>query len=124
MKKIILLLLFGFVLISCKKEVKNQEIKKAPEEEIIQKKIDVVEEVKVKPVLIFTVQIGAFKNEKKSFSGATKYREGNLNKYRLGGFLSYAEAKMFKKKIKMEYPDAFIQALKNGEPISIQQALK
>ena len=78
------------------------------------------------PVLIFTVQIAALKNQSKDFEyidGIKVYYENDLTKYRLGNFETYQEAREFRTQILNEYNDAFIQALKNEQPISILEAL-
>ena len=55
--------------------------------------------------IVYSVQIGAFTNFKaKLFSDdlahLKEFREGGLNKYALGNFISYAEAKVFKRRLK------------------------
>ena len=78
------------------------------------------------PVLIFTVQIAALKNQSEDFEnidGIKVYYENDLTKYRLGNFETYQEAREFRTQILNEYNDAFIQALKNEQPISILEAL-
>ncbi|MDG1226674.1 MAG: SPOR domain-containing protein [Polaribacter sp.] len=78
------------------------------------------------PVLIFTVQIAALKNQSEDLEyidGIKVYHENDLTKYRLGNFETYQEAREFKSQILNEYNDAFIQELKNEQPISILEAL-
>jgi hypothetical protein len=78
------------------------------------------------PVLIFTVQIAALKNQNEDLEyidGIKAYYENGLTKYRLGNFETYQEAREFRSQILNEYNDAFIQALENENPISIQEAL-
>ena len=78
------------------------------------------------PVLIFTVQIAALKNQSEDLEyidGIKVYHENDLTKYRLGNFETYKEAREFRSQILNEYKDAFIQALKNEQPISILEAL-
>jgi hypothetical protein len=51
------------------------------------------------------------------------FYEGNLIKYRLGQFATYEEVRAYRTSILTRYSGAFVQALKNGEPINIQKAL-
>ncbi|WP_369049466.1 SPOR domain-containing protein [Tenacibaculum sp. UWU-22] len=79
------------------------------------------------PELIFTVQIAALKNANKKLaeiSDIQLYNEGGLTKYRLGKFATYKEAKTYRKTLLKTYSDAFVQAVKDGNAISIKEALK
>ena len=128
---LILVLLFVF---SCgKKEVKSEiEEIKAPAAEIpVDKdkkevKLEEQEEQEEISTLIFTVQIAALKNQNEDLENIDEikvYYENDLIKYRLGNFESYQEAREFKSQIINKYNDAFIQALKNDQPIFILEAL-
>ena len=130
MKKISALIIIFFLVLSCgNKEVKKEskEFKEPVLEETIVKKDEVSEEI-IKEVntLVFTVQIAALKKNNTTLINVhdvKKYDENSLTKYRLGSFLTYKEARSFRKSILKLYPDAFIQALKNDKPISIKEAL-
>jgi len=128
---LILVLLFVF---SCgKKEVKSEiEEIKAPAAEIpVDKdkkevKLEEQEEQEEISTLIFTVQIAALKNQNEDLENIDEikvYYENDLIKYRLGNFETYQEAKQFRSQILNKYNDAFIQALKNDQPIFILEAL-
>lgn len=128
MKKCLVLLIFCLIVVSCgKKEVK----KDVPIEEI-PVKVDTVKEKTVNealeyPKIVFTVQIAALKNENFTFRNIESiqvFEEDYLTKYRLGQFKTYQEARKYRASIIKKYPDAFIQALKNNNPISIREAIK
>ena len=72
------------------------------------------------------IQIAALKNQNEDLEyidGIKAYYENGLTKYRLGNFETYQEAREFRSQILNEYNDAFIQALKNDQPIFILEAL-
>lgn len=79
------------------------------------------------PTLVFTVQIGANKKESPVYSSIDNVQvsqENGMFKYRLGSFKTYQEAKLFRKTIVHKFPGAFVQAVKNKQAISIQEAIK
>ncbi len=125
MKKV--LLVFGILglFISCNKEEKKEKEDKPAV--IVQDTIkELTKEKPKQPSLIFTVQVGAFKKSNSSLAKLPNVQitnESNLNKYRLGTFLNYEDARKFRRQSLAKYPDAFVQALKNGKPISITKAL-
>lgn len=129
-KSSILILVLLFVFSCGKKEVKSEvEEIKAPEVEVTidkdDKEIKLEEQEKIS-TLIFTVQIAALKNQNEDLENIDEikvYYENDLIKYRLGNFESYQEAREFRSQILNEYNDAFIQALKNDQPIFILEAL-
>jgi 3-isopropylmalate dehydratase small subunit len=129
-KSSILILVLLFVFSCGKKEVKSEvEEIKAPEVEVTidkdDKEIKLEEQEKIS-TLIFTVQIAALKNQNEDLENIDEikvYYENDLIKYRLGNFESYEEAREFRSQILNEYNDAFIQALKNDQPIFILEAL-
>lgn len=131
MKKISILTLTLLLVFSCgKKDVKSgsEQINESEVEVPVNEadgltSPELEEEI---PVLIFTVQIAALKNQSEDFEyidGIKVYYENDLTKYRLGNFETYQEAREFRTQILNEYNDAFIQALKNEQPISILEAL-
>jgi 3-isopropylmalate dehydratase small subunit len=128
-KSSILILVLLFVFSCGKKEVKSEiEEIKAPEVEIPvdkdKKEIKLEEQDEIS-TLIFTVQIAALKNQNEDLENIDEikvYYENDLIKYRLGNFESYQEAREFRSQILNEYNDAFIQALKNEQPIPILEA--
>lgn len=117
-----------FLIISCgKKELTKETVKDIipTEKELIEEIVDDIEIEEV-PEIIFTVQIAALKNENAAYNDIEDihtFYEGNLIKYRLGQFASYQEVRAYRASILTRYSGAFVQALKNGEPINIQQAL-
>ena len=131
MKKISILTLTLLLVFSCgKKDVKSgsEQINESELEVSVNEADELTspeleEEI---PVLIFTVQIAALKNQSEDLEyidGIKVYYENDLTKYRLGNFETYQEAREFRTQILNEYNDAFIQALKNEQPISILEAL-
>jgi hypothetical protein len=130
MNKISILVLVLLFIFSCgKKDVKSgSDQMNEPEVEVTVSEVDEVSTIEVEeeiPVLIFTVQIAALKNQNEDLEyidGIKVYYENDLIKYRLGDFETYQEAKEFKSQILNEYNDAFIQALKNEQPIPILEA--
>lgn len=125
MKKILLLLSFIMVLISCGNNEPKKEV--VPEKKTEEVKTPEVKKEAPKPILVFTVQIGAFKNKKTRYSSLEKVTissENNMYKYRLGSFETYQEAKSFRKTLLNKFPGAFVQAIKNKQAISIQEAIK
>lgn len=130
MKK--LLLLSGLLLvISCgKKEVKKEEpIKKVEVKKDTVKPVEKVAKkvVKKDPVITFTVQVGAFEKYGQSFSkipNVIQYQVDGMTKYGLKSFKTVREAVNFMYSIEEDYPDCFVQALKDGKPIHISEALK
>lgn len=137
MKHLPIIFMFFVMLFSCeKKEVKkeNKEFKEPvievptskPDEEEAVMQVEEATKEKVSE-LIFTVQIAALKNQNQEFisiDGLKIYQENTLTKYRLGSFKTYQEARTFRLQILEDYNDAFVQALKNEEPISILEALQ
>lgn len=131
MNKISILILALLFIFSCgKKDVKTES--EQMNESQVEDTVSLDDEVNTNeveeeiPVLIFTVQIAALKNQNEDFEyidGIKVYYENDLTKYRLGNFETYQEAREFKSQILNEYNDAFIQALKNEQPISILEAL-
>ncbi len=133
MKKAIYLIaligVFGFY--SCdKKEEKKPEVtpveqvKDTVTQEPVKKEVKVV---KKDPVITFTVQIGAFKKYGQSLSklpNVITYGKGEYSKYALGSFKTVRQAVNYMYSIEEDYPDAFVQALKDGQPIPITEALK
>jgi hypothetical protein len=127
---VILLGVFAFYSCNKKEEPKKEEppveqVKDTvPKEEPVKKEAPVV---KKEPVITFTVQIGAFKKFGQSLAtlpNVNKYDKDEYSKYSLGSFKTVREAVNFMYSIEEDYPDAFVQALKDGEPIHISEALK
>lgn len=113
---------------SCKKEVPKTEADPKPEKVIDTVKPKTQEAVKPQiPSLVFTVQIGAYKMSNPDLTSVKNIQiqeENNLYKYRLGTFKSYQEARRYRRQLLPKYEDAFVQALRNGKAVSIEQALK
>ena len=80
--------------------------------------------------IVYSVQIGAFTNFKaKLFSDdlahLKEFSEGGLNKYALGNFISYAEAKVLKDDLRqLGFKDCFVIAQSYGQPVNIKEALE
>jgi cell division protein FtsN len=87
-----------------------------------------------KNLVIFKVQVGAFKNEPPSekqaqfakVKGITKeVTAAGLNRYVAGGFNDYKSAEAYKAElVKNGITDAFVIAFFNGEYITIQEAIE
>jgi len=79
-------------------------------------------------ILVYTVQIGAFKNRNifiEESSEVQLIEEGDsLIKYRFGNFETYSDATIFKQTAQQLYPDAFIVPIHKGSRIDISQALE
>lgn len=117
-------------LVSCdKKEIKKETLKDENPivlDTIRETKVE-IEEIEEVPEIFFTVQIAALKKDNSDFKSIEKiqtFEEDNLTKYRIGQFETYQEARSFRASILNKYTGAFVQALKNGAPISIKEALK
>jgi len=80
--------------------------------------------------IIYSVQIGAFTNFKaKLFSDdlahLKEFKEGGLNKYALGNFITYVEARTLKEDLrKLGFGDCFVIAQSYGQPVNIKEALE
>ncbi len=80
--------------------------------------------------IIYSIQIGAFTNFKaKLFSDdlahMKEFTEGGLNKYAIGNFISYAEAKILKDDLRnLGFKDCFVIAQSYGENVNIREALE
>ena len=133
MKNLAIVLFLSLCIFSCKNKEAEKEDKKFSEPEITTPIVEVEkDEVKENDVsdnakIIFTVQIAALKNENeqlRNLNDVNTYQEDSLTKYRLGSFETYKEAKKYKLQVLHIYKDAFVQALKNNEPIHISEALQ
>lgn len=126
MKKILAILGVTIFLISCGAKEQKKEI--VPEKKVEETKTPtIVKKEESKPILIFTVQIGAFKKNNTAFSALENVQvslEKSMYKYRLGSFKTYKEAKAYRRTILHKFQGAFVQAIKNNQPISIEEALK
>ncbi|TMM31904.1 SPOR domain-containing protein [Polaribacter aestuariivivens] len=125
--KNLLLVFCCIIFLSCSKNEKKEE---APIEKIeVKDSITIPEkdEIITAPKLVFTVQIAALKNENEALANLNDvqvFQEDSFTKYRIGSFETYLEAQNFRNQIRKKYKGAFIQALKNNNPISIQEALQ
>ncbi len=133
MKNISIVFMCFLILFSCgKKETEKENTEsKTPETEIVAPKVEEVQEEPVVqeyiPELIFTVQIAALRKQNEDLyriKGVSTYDENGLTKFRLGEFETYKEARAFRAQILEKYEGAFVQALKNGVPIPITEALQ
>ncbi len=82
------------------------------------------------PRLYFKVQITSSSNEIPlssdffaDFKNVEEFKSNNSYKYAVGTKLKYDDIVEYSERVKNKYPDAFIIAVKNGEIISIQEAL-
>lgn len=80
--------------------------------------------------IVYSVQIGAFSNFKaKLFSEdlahMKEFKEGGLNKYAIGNYITYEEAKQLKEDLRrLGFKDCFVIAQSYGEPVDIKEALQ
>ncbi|HBS13056.1 MAG TPA: hypothetical protein DEO36_11035, partial [Flavobacteriaceae bacterium] len=80
--------------------------------------------------IVFSIQIGAYANFKaKLFSDnlahMKEFKEGGLNKYAIGNFVTYTEALILKNDLKrLGFTDCFIVAQSYGDPVNIREALE
>ena len=77
--------------------------------------------------IFFTIQLGAYKKDEiflADLENIVVYKENGINRFRIGEFPTYNEAKEYKKMIRNSCKDAFIVPIKNGKRISISEALK
>ncbi|MCF6347715.1 MAG: SPOR domain-containing protein [Flavobacteriaceae bacterium] len=80
--------------------------------------------------IVYSIQIGAFTNFKaKLFSDdlahMKEFEEGGLNKYAIGNFITYAEAKILNEDLRrLGFKDCFVIAQSYGENVNIREALE
>jgi len=80
--------------------------------------------------IVFSIQIGAFTDFKaKLFSDdlahMKEYKEGGMNKYAIGNFITYEEALVLKDDMRrLGFTDCFIIAQSYGERVDIREALE
>ena len=127
MKHYYLIVLFA-ILFSCgKKEVKKVDpVVEVPVKKDTIVEVVVIEEEPKAPELIYTVQIAALDRPSKSYGSIENvklYEEGGYYKYRYGAFKTYKEARKSRWYLIETYDGAFVQALKDGQPIHILDAL-
>ena len=124
----VFLLLSIFFLVACnKKEEKKSEENSTEQVKDTVPKEPVKKTEPVVPELVFTVQVGAYKNANTNLANLSDVQvmeESGLFKYRLQSFETYQQAKDYQRSVRSQYQDAFIQALKKGKPIDIGEALK
>ncbi len=60
----------------------------------------------------------------KDYTGVTEFRSGQWYKYAVGSNTSYEEIEDFCNKVRQDFPDAFVIAVKNGEILNLKKALK
>ena len=120
--KNIILVFFCIALFSCTKTDEKKEIpNESPKVEVLGTP------VLVKDKLVFTVQIAALSTPNAKLASLANiyiYNEDDLLKYRFGSFKTYAEAKIYKIDLRINYQGAFVQAMLNDLPISITDALQ
>lgn len=127
MKKVIALFSITILIFSCGKKEEKKETDPILNTIIKNSVSDVpVTNKVVENPLVFTVQIAALKNKNKelaSLANVKMFEENGLTKYRFGAFKTYEEAKQYRAELRNSYKGAFVQALKNGMPIHIKEAL-
>lgn len=80
--------------------------------------------------IVYSVQIGAFTNFKAhlfsdELAHIKEFEEGGFNKYAVGNFVTYEEARILKEDLKrMGFKDCFIIAQSYGQPVNIREALQ
>lgn len=136
MKNLAIVLFLSICILSCKNKETEKEDKKFSEPEISTPVLEAEKDETLKSddseaiendKIIFTVQIAALRKdneELRNLNDVKTYQENSLTKYRLGSFETYQEAKQFRLQILNSYKGAFVQALKNNEPIHISEALQ
>ena len=60
----------------------------------------------------------------KDFNDVEVFHVGDVYKYAVGTEYSYSKVEEYSKRVKNRFPDAFIIALKNGQIIPLEEALK
>jgi hypothetical protein len=123
--KPIFLVFFGAFIFSCAKTEKA----KTPEApiQVVDSIIPLEKEVVQEDLIVFKVQIAALKMENAilaNLESVSVSQENSLIKYRLGNFDNYKEARNYRKQVLKKYEGAFVQAIQNGAPISIMEALQ
>lgn len=79
--------------------------------------------------IVYSVQIGAFTDFKAhlfsdELSHLKEFKEGGFNKYAVGSFVTYEEARILKEDLRrMGFKDCFIIAQSYGQPVDIREAL-
>ena len=77
--------------------------------------------------IIYSVQIGAFKNfylTSEGLMNLSEFQQDGYNKFSLGNYKTYAEAKVLKDSlIKLGFRDCFLAAKSYGNQIDIREAL-
>ncbi len=77
--------------------------------------------------VIYSVQIGAFKDftfTSESLSNLAEFQSNGYNKFNIGNYKTYAEAKVLKDSLqKLGFRDCFLSAISFGQPINIREAL-
>lgn len=63
-------------------------------------------------------------DEFNQYSDVEEFKHNNIFKYAVGTKSSYTEILEYSKKVKTDYPDAFIIAVRNGEIIPLSEAIK
>jgi len=80
-----------------------------------------------KEKIIYSVQIGAFKEfdfTSKGLMNLSEFQKNGYNKFSIGTYKTYAEAKVLKDSlIKLGFRDCFLSAKSFGNPINIRKAL-
>lgn len=127
MKKLSVFLVVLLLVVSCSKkeaEEVQDDVKPVIEKETV---IEVEEkQTDDNDKVIFTVQIGAYMNPNSQLAEVNDvedFVENNLYKYLVGSFETYEMANSYKCGLREYYPDAFIQAMQNGQTLTIGQAL-
>ncbi|PID69865.1 MAG: hypothetical protein CR985_03680 [Flavobacteriales bacterium] len=80
--------------------------------------------------IVYSVQIGAFNNFKAhlfsdELTTIKEFKEGGFNKYAVGNFVTYEEARILKEDLRrMGFKDCFIIAQSYGQRVDIKEALQ
>lgn len=124
--------------IKVKPQTQVQSPKKQPTKTVTKKPVVVEKEIVKKKIvdskkesLIFKVQVFAINHQLTSgssqFKGHTDityFVEGRWYKYTIGNSTDYNEINRLLKKVKADFPEAFIVAFKNGKRIDTSEAIK
>ena len=58
------------------------------------------------------------------YENIVEHRSGDWYKYSVGKSYSYSEMENYCNQVRLDYPDAFVIAIKNGEVINVKEALR
>ena len=75
-------------------------------------------------VLVTGKPIENLQNYFSKYENIVEHRSGDWYKYSVGKSYSYSEMENYCNQVRLDYPDAFVIAIKNGEVINVKEALR